>query len=91
MSLSEWQQKLPKDKTVTKEEALASIKNGCRVFLGTGCGEPQYLIHAMVADKGTQDIMIYQMFSLTLAQYVNDPTFSKRFSLKLFFHQRAHA
>lgn len=85
MSLPKWQQKLPRDKTVTKEVALASINNGCRVFLGTGCGEPQYLIHAMVADRGTQDIMIYQMFSHTLAQYVNDPAFSKRFSLKLFF------
>lgn len=85
MSLPEWQQKLPKDKVVTTQDALASIKNGCRVFLGTGCGEPQHLIHAMVADGGTQDIMIYQMFSHTLAQYIDDPAFVKRFSLKLFF------
>ncbi len=85
MSEPKWQQKLPGDKIVTKEAALASIGNGCRVFLGTGCGEPQFLIHAMVADRATQDITIYQMFSHTLAQYVNDPAFSKRFSLKLFF------
>ena len=85
MSLPEWQQKLPKDRTVTTQVALASIKNGCRVFIGTGCGEPQYLIHAMVADRGTQDVMIYQMLSHTLAQYVNDPGFVRRFSLKLFF------
>jgi acyl-CoA hydrolase/GNAT superfamily N-acetyltransferase len=85
MSLPKWQQKLPGDKIVTTQAALASINNGCRVFLGTGCGEPQHLIHAMVADKGTQDIMIYQMLSHTLAQYVDDPTFVQRFSLKLFF------
>jgi len=85
MSLPKWQQKLPGDKIVTTQAALASINNGCRVFLGTGCGEPQHLIHAMIADKGTQDIMIYQMLSHTLAQYVDDPTFVKRFSLKLFF------
>jgi acyl-CoA hydrolase/GNAT superfamily N-acetyltransferase len=85
MSLPRWQQKLPKDKIVTTQDALTSINNGCRVFLGTGCGEPQHLIHAMVADGGTQDIMIYQMFSHTLAQYIDDPAFVKRFSLKLFF------
>ncbi len=85
MALPKWQQKLPGSKTVTTETALASINNGCRVFLGTGCGEPQHLIHAMVADRGTQDIMIYQMLSHTLAQYVDDPAFVERFSLKLFF------
>ena len=85
MSLPGWQQKLPADKTVTAEAALASINNGCRVFLGTGCGEPQHLIHAMVANRGTHDIMIYQMLSHTLAQYVDDPGFVDRFSLKLFF------
>lgn len=85
MSLPEWRQKLPGDKTVTTEAALASINNGCRVFLGTGCGEPQHLIHAMVADRATQDVIIYQMYSHTLAQYVNDSAFLERFSLKLFF------
>jgi len=85
MLLPDWQQKLPGNKTVTAEAALASITNGCRVFLGTGCGEPQHLIHAMIADRGTHDIMIYQMLSHTLAQYVDDPAFVDRFSLKLFF------
>ena len=85
MSLAKWQQKLPRHKTVSKEAALESINNGCSLFLGTGCGEPQYLIHALMGDRTAQDIMIFQMFSHTLAQYVNDPDFSKRFSLKLFF------
>ncbi len=85
MAPAQWQQKLPREKTVSTETALASIHNGCRLFIGTGCGEPQHLIHALVANSTTQDIMIYQMFSHTLAQYVNDPAFSKRFSLKLFF------
>ncbi len=85
MALPSWQQKLPSEKTVTAPKALAFLNNGCRVFLGTGCGEPQHLIHAMVANKGSQDILIYQMWSHTLAQYVNDPAFVKRFSLKLFF------
>ncbi len=85
MSVQDWQQRLPAEKIATTEEALASINNGCRVFIGTGCGEPQHLIHAMVADKGIRDIMIYQMLSHTLAHYLDDPAFVSRFSLKLFF------
>ncbi|MEE4609374.1 MAG: GNAT family N-acetyltransferase [Desulfobacteraceae bacterium] len=73
------------DKLVNAEAAVATIKNGSRVFIGTGCGEPQHLIHAMVAHRGLQDIMVYQMLSLTFAQYVDDPDFLRRFSLKLFF------
>lgn len=85
MSVPEWQLSLPGDKVVSTQEALASISNGCRVFIGTGCGEPQHLIHAMVADKGIRDIMIYQMLSHTLVPYLDDPSFGSRFLLKLFF------
>ncbi|MFP4650609.1 MAG: GNAT family N-acetyltransferase, partial [Desulfobacterales bacterium] len=61
------------------------IKNGSRVFIGTGCGEPQQLIRSMVEDESIQDIVVYQMLSSTFAQYVNEPYFTSRFSLKLFF------
>ena len=72
-------------KVVTAAEAVAKISRGSRVFIGTGCGEPQHLITAMVNDKELQDIMVYQMLSSTLALYVEDESFLKRFSLKLFF------
>jgi len=73
------------EKWVSAEEAVSKIQNGSRVFISTGCGEPQYLIQAMVRDASLQDIMIYQMLSSTLARYVDDPGFLRRFSLKLFF------
>jgi len=73
------------DKVVSAESAVSTIKNGSRVFIGTGCGEPQQLIHAMVAQRSLQDIMVYQMLSWTFAQYVDDSDFLRRFSLKLFF------
>jgi acyl-CoA hydrolase/GNAT superfamily N-acetyltransferase len=73
------------DKLVSAEEAVSKIKRGSRIFIGTGCGEPQHLIRAMVKDSRLQDIMVYQMLSSTLAQYVDDPAFLRRFSLKLFF------
>ncbi len=72
-------------KVLSAAEAVQQIKRGSRIFLGTGCGEPQHLIHAMVADDGLQDILVYQMLSYALAQYMNDAQFLRRFSLKLFF------
>ncbi len=73
------------DKMLSAEEAVGLIKRGSRVFIGTGCGEPQHLIRAMVQEEQLQDIMIYQMLSYTLSKYVDDPAFLRRFSLKLFF------
>ncbi|MFP4034420.1 MAG: GNAT family N-acetyltransferase [Desulfovermiculus sp.] len=73
------------DKVLSTEQAVKAIKNGSRVFIGTGCGEPQALIRAMVQDMSIQDIVIYQMLSSTFAQFVNDESFLNRFSLKLFF------
>ncbi len=73
------------DKLLTPQESVKKIKNGSRVFIGTGCGEPQRLIKAMVEDLSIQDIVIYQMLSATLSNYVNDENFLSRFSIKLFF------
>ncbi|BBO89679.1 bifunctional acetyl-CoA hydrolase/transferase family protein/GNAT family N-acetyltransferase [Desulfosarcina ovata] len=72
-------------KLVDAETAMSKIKNGSRVFIGSGCGEPQHLIRTIVEDLNMQDIMLYQMLSWTFANYVDDPQFMKRFSLKLFF------
>lgn len=73
------------EKVVDASEATARIKNGSRIFIGTGCGEPQHLIHALVQNPKIQDAMVYQMLSYTLSRYVDDPDFLKRFALKLFF------
>jgi acyl-CoA hydrolase/GNAT superfamily N-acetyltransferase len=72
-------------KTVSANEAVAKLKNGSRVFIGSGCGEPQHLIHTMVANRKLQDIMIFQMLSYSFERYLKDPTFLDRFALKLFF------
>jgi acyl-CoA hydrolase/GNAT superfamily N-acetyltransferase len=72
-------------KLMPAEDAVGLIKRGSRVFIGTGCGEPQHLIRSLVENDQLQDIMIYQMLSHTLAKYVDDPSFLRRFSLKLFF------
>ncbi|MBF0199981.1 MAG: GNAT family N-acetyltransferase [Desulfamplus sp.] len=73
------------EKLLTPEKGVKKISNGSRVFIGTGCGEPQELIKAMVNDQAIQDIVVYQMLSSTLARYVNERGFLNRFTLKLFF------
>jgi acyl-CoA hydrolase/GNAT superfamily N-acetyltransferase len=73
------------DKVMSAGMAVRTIQPGNRVFIGTGCGEPQHLIRAMVGDSGMRDIMIYQMLSSTLAEFVESEDFLCRFSLKLFF------
>ncbi|MFO7963525.1 MAG: GNAT family N-acetyltransferase [Desulfobacterales bacterium] len=73
------------EKLATAEEAVSHIKPGSRVFIGTGAGEPSHLVKAMINNDNLYDIMIYQMLSWTLADYINDENFLSRFSLKLFF------
>jgi len=73
------------NKVVSAEEAVSQIKNGSRVFIGTGCGEPQHLIKAMIDQSTIQDILVYQMLSSTFSRYIDAESFRRRFSLKLFF------
>jgi acyl-CoA hydrolase len=74
-----------RSKVVSAGSAVQKLKNGSRVFIGSGCGEPRHLIHAMVADPHIQDIMLFQMLSFTLEDYLSDESFLNRFQLKLFF------
>jgi len=73
------------EKLTTAESAVEMIKNGSRIFVGSGCGEPQRLVRAMVCNHRIQDAMIYQMYAFSLADHINDADFWRRFSLKLFF------
>ncbi|GBC59669.1 acetyl-CoA hydrolase [Desulfonema ishimotonii] len=78
-------QKKISHKQVTAPEAISKIRKGSRVFIGSGCGEPRHLIRTLARSTEMQDIMLYQMLSLTLAEYMDDADFLERFSLKLFF------
>jgi acyl-CoA hydrolase/RimJ/RimL family protein N-acetyltransferase len=75
----------PLSKLVSAKTAVSNLKNGSRVFIGSGCAEPQHLIHAMVKDEKIQDIMLFQMLAFTFENYLKTEDFVKRFALKLFF------
>lgn len=81
----DWLKHCPARKVATAREAVSRIRRGSRVFIGSGCREPRHLIHEMVRNPEIQDILIYQMLSYTLAEYMDDPSFLERFALKLFF------
>ncbi|MBT4363747.1 MAG: GNAT family N-acetyltransferase [Desulfobacterales bacterium] len=85
MTYQDWLTKNCGDKLVNDFEAISKINRGSRVFLGSACGEPRHLIRAMVGDMSLEDVMVYQMLSFTLAEFVDDPSFLRRFSIKLFF------
>ena len=81
----DWFRSYCPQKVRTAEAVMGEVKRGSRVFLGTGCGEPQHLIRTMARSPGLHDIMLYQMLSSTLAEFVDDPDFLRNYSLKLFF------
>lgn len=89
MEALDWIKNNVRDKLVDAKVAVSKIKRGSRVFIGTGCGEPQQLIKSMIEDINLQDIMLYQMLSFTLARYVDDPSFLRRFQVRLFFISQA--
>ncbi|MGV8073131.1 MAG: GNAT family N-acetyltransferase [Syntrophobacteraceae bacterium] len=77
------------DKVVNARQALSNVKSGSRVFIGTGCGEPQHLIRTMIHDPELADVHVYQMLSGTFAEYADDESIFRRFSLKLFYISKA--
>src|SRR5210317_1248768 len=85
MDCIQWLSDYCPDKIVEAKKAISQVKTGSRIFIGTGSGEPQHLIRTMVQNSELDDITIYQMLSQTLADYVDDESFLRRFSLKLFF------
>jgi acyl-CoA hydrolase len=54
ISLLEDLKKAWPEKFASEEEIFSHIYAGDKVFLGTGCGEPQYLISALVNYAGSK-------------------------------------
>jgi acyl-CoA hydrolase/L-amino acid N-acyltransferase YncA len=57
--------KMVQQKKVTIDEALETVKKGSRIFIGCGCGEPQFLVENLVAraDK-MYDVEILHVLSI---------------------------
>lgn len=60
-------QKLYAKKCATPDEVFRRIRSGRKIFIGTGCGEPRHLVHAIVAyaqahPKAFFDASVFQVF-----------------------------
>ena len=54
------------------DEAVRHIRSGWRILVGSGCGEPQTLVKALVAQAGRlRDVEVVHLLTLGVADYVN--------------------
>lgn len=87
-SLEDWEKKQP-EKFATEETIFSHIRRGDHIYVASGCGEPQYLVRAMVDyvethPKAFFDAEIIHVYSLGIAPYT-DPKFKHNFRHNSFF------
>ncbi len=72
------------EKIVTADQAVASVRHGQRVFVGSGAGEPQSLVAALSAREDLSDTEIVHILTLGVATYA-EPRFGNRFRHNAYF------
>jgi acyl-CoA hydrolase/GNAT superfamily N-acetyltransferase len=81
--------KVHPEKFVSEDEIFSHIHAGDRIFIGTGCGEPQYLVSALVNyvknhPKAFFDAELIHVWTLGVAPYT-DEKLQENFRLDSFF------
>src|SRR5512142_53307 len=95
MTIPNWQERIAEIKALypekfpTEERIFSAIHPGNRVFIGTGCGEPQYLVRALIDyvrshPKAFYDAELLQVWTLGVAPY-GDVKFKDNFRYNSFF------
>ena len=77
------------EKFASDEEIFSHIHAGDKIFIGTGCGEPQYLVQALVNfvsanQKAFSGIDLIHVWTLGTAPYLDDK-FRDNFRIDSFF------
>ncbi|HUU39892.1 MAG TPA: acetyl-CoA hydrolase/transferase C-terminal domain-containing protein, partial [Desulfatiglandales bacterium] len=85
---AKWKDIYP-DKFVSENQVFQNIHRGDRIFIGTACGEPQYLVKALIKyvesnPKGFFDAEVFQIWTLGVAPYT-DEKFKRNFRHNSFF------
>jgi acyl-CoA hydrolase/GNAT superfamily N-acetyltransferase len=66
-------QDLLRTKACDPDAALAGVQSGARVFVGSGCAEPQHLVRALCRQaRRLHDIEIVHLLTAGVAHYVDD-------------------
>ncbi len=87
-TLERFQKEYPQ-KFVAPDVAFSTIHRGDRIFIGTGCGQPQYLVDAMVEyvktnPKAFFDAEVVHVWTLGLTPYLREEV-RRNFRLDSFF------
>ena len=61
----------------TEGKAFKNIRRGDTIFISTGCGQPQYLVQALVNyvkrnRSAFYDVEVFHMWTLGVAPYTDD-------------------
>jgi acyl-CoA hydrolase/RimJ/RimL family protein N-acetyltransferase len=77
------------EKFASEEDIFSHIHAGDKIFIGTGCGEPQYLVQALVNfvsgnPKAFFGIELIHVWTLGAAPYINEK-FRDNFRINSFF------
>ncbi|NTW36249.1 MAG: GNAT family N-acetyltransferase [Syntrophobacteraceae bacterium] len=77
------------EKFLSEEQIFSRVNRGDRIFIGTACGEPQYLVNALVNyvssfPKAFFDAEVIQVWTLGVAPYT-DEKFKSNFRHNSFF------
>ncbi|QWR77032.1 bifunctional acetyl-CoA hydrolase/transferase family protein/GNAT family N-acetyltransferase [Candidatus Magnetomonas plexicatena] len=83
------QDELYRKKCAAEEAIFSHIRRGSRIFIGTGCAEPQYLVRALIKyaethPKAFSDTEIFHVWSLGVTPYTNEK-FKNNFRYNSFF------
>jgi len=77
------------EKFISEERIFSHIHRGNRIFIGTGCGEPQYLVLALIRyveahPHAFYDAEVFHVWTLGLAPYAEE-RFQPNFRHNAFF------
>ena len=80
----DWKEKY-KEKISTTAASMKLIKSGNSIFVGTGCGQPQHLVNALVEHSShIYDAHIIHLLTMGAAPYA-DEKFREKFKMNSFF------
>jgi acyl-CoA hydrolase/ribosomal protein S18 acetylase RimI-like enzyme len=87
-TVEKWKKKYPK-KFASDDDIFCHIQRGDRIFISTGCGEPQYLVQAMIGyvasnPRAFAEAQVMHVWSLGVAPYA-DEQFDYNFRHNSFF------
>ena len=81
--MSSWAERFAQ-RTVPAKEALACVRRGTRVFVGSGCAEPVLLVEALAARDDVADVEVLHIMTLGHAPYAR-AVGDRRFRHNAFF------